>query len=118
MGTAVPHVKEGLLRALAVTGATRNAALPDVPTVAEQGVPGFVVSGWQGWFVPGSTPAPVVDRIQREVARVLAQPEIQIRIKGFGNEVVGSTPVEFDAYYRAEIVKYTKVIADAKIPKQ
>jgi tripartite-type tricarboxylate transporter receptor subunit TctC len=118
MGTSVPHVKEGILRAIGVTGATRNPALPDVPTVAEQGVPGFVVSGWQGWFMPGGTPAPIVERIQQEVARMLAQPEMQERIKGFGNEVVGSTAAEFDAYYRAEIVKYTKVIADAKIPKQ
>jgi tripartite-type tricarboxylate transporter receptor subunit TctC len=118
MGTSVPHIKEGILRAIGVTGANRNPALPNVPTIIEQGVPGFVVSGWQGWFVPGGTPAPIVDRIRREVAKMLAQPDMQERIKGFGNEVVGSTPAEFDAYYKAEIVKYTKVIEDAKIPKQ
>ena len=118
MGTSVPHINEGLLRAIGVTGAQRNAALPNVPTIMEQGVPGFVVSGWQGWFVPGGTPAPIVNRIRQEVAKMLAQPDMQERIKGFGNEVIGSTPAEFDAYYKAEIVKYTKVIEDAKIPKQ
>jgi tripartite-type tricarboxylate transporter receptor subunit TctC len=118
MGTSVPHVKEGILRGLGVTGAARNPALPEVPTIIEQGVPGFVVSGWQGWFVPGGTSAPIVDRIRQEMAKILAQPDMQERIKGFGNEVVGSTPAEFDAYYKAEIVKYTKVIEDAKIPKQ
>jgi tripartite-type tricarboxylate transporter receptor subunit TctC len=118
MGTSVPHIKEGILRAIGVTGATRNPALPDVPTIIEQGVPDFVVSGWQGWFMPGGTPAPIVERIRAEVARMLAKPDLQERIKAFGNEVVGSTPAQFAAYYRAEIVKYTKVIEDAKIPKQ
>jgi tripartite-type tricarboxylate transporter receptor subunit TctC len=118
MGTSVPHIKEGILRAIGVTGATRNAALPDVPTVIEQGVSDFVVSGWQGWFMPGGTPAPIVERIAHEVAKMLAQPDMQARIRGFGNDLIGSTPAEFNAYYRAEIVKYTKVIADAKIPRQ
>ncbi len=118
MGTSVPHIKEGILRALGVTGAKRNPALPDVPTIIEQGVPDFVVSGWQGWFMPAGTPAPVIERIHREVAKMLALPDLQERIRGFGNEVVGSTPAEFNAYYRAEIVKYTKVIEDAKIPRQ
>jgi tripartite-type tricarboxylate transporter receptor subunit TctC len=118
MGTSVPHINEGLLRAIGITGARRNAALPNVPTLMEQGVPGFVVSGWQGWFVPGGTPTPIVERIHREVAKMLAQPDMQQRIKGFGNDVVGSSPTEFEAYYKAEIVKYSKVIEDAKIPKQ
>jgi len=118
MGTSVPHIKEGSLRAIGVTGATRNPALPDVPTIIEQGVPDFVVSGWQGWFMPGGTPAPIVDRMHQQVAKILAQPDMQERIKGFGNEVVGSTPAHFNAYYRTEIGKYTKVIEDAKISRQ
>jgi tripartite-type tricarboxylate transporter receptor subunit TctC len=68
--------------------------------------------------MPAGTPAPVIERIHREVAKMLALPDLQERIRGFGNEVVGSTPAEFNAYYRAEIVKYTKVIEDAKIPRQ
>jgi tripartite-type tricarboxylate transporter receptor subunit TctC len=118
MGTAVPLINDGRIRAIGVTGASRNAALPDVPTVAEQGVPGFEVTGWQGWFMPGGTPAPIVNRISREVAKMLAQPDMQQRIRAIGNDVVGSTPAEFDAFYKAEIVKYAKVIEDAKIPKQ
>jgi tripartite-type tricarboxylate transporter receptor subunit TctC len=118
MGTAVPHIKEGVLRAIGVSGAGRNPTLPDVPTIIEQGVPDFVISGWQGWFVPGGTPAPVVDRIHHEAVKMLALPDMQERIKGFGNEAIGSTPAEFTAFYKAEIVKYTKVIEDAKIPKQ
>ena len=117
-GTAIPLIHEGRIRAIGVTGARRNAALPDVPTVMEQGVPGFTVSGWQGWFVAGGTPAPIVDRIRQEVAKIIAQPDVRDRIKAMGNDVIGSTPAEFDAYYRAEIAKYTKVIADANIPRQ
>ena len=118
MGTSVPHIKEGILRAIGVTGPRRNPAIPEIPTIIEQGVPNFVVSGWQGWFMPGGTPAPIVNRMHQEVAKMLAQPDMQERIKGFGNEMVGSTPAEFDAYYRAEIVRYTKVIEDANIPRQ
>jgi len=81
-------------------------------------VPGFSVSGWQGWFVAGGTPEAIVDRIRQEVAKIIAQPDMQGRIKAMGNDVIGSTPAEFEAYYRAEITKYTKVIADANIPRQ
>ena len=118
MGTAVSHIKEGVLRAIGVSGAERNTALPDVPTVIEQGIADFVISGWQGWFVPGGTPTPIIERIHHEVVTMLALPDMQARIKGFGNEAVGSTPAEFAAFYKAEIAKYAKVIEDAKIPKQ
>ena len=118
MGTAVPLIKDGRIHAIGVTGKTRNAALPEVPTVQEQGVPGFAVSGWQGWFMPGGTPAPVVDRIAQEVAKMLALPGLRERITTIGNDVIGSTPAEFDAYYKSEIGTYAKVIADANIPKQ
>ena len=81
-------------------------------------MPGFTVSGWQGWFMPGGTPAPVVDRIAQEVAKMLALPDLQDRITAIGNDVIGSTPAEFDAYYKSEIAMFAKAIADAKIPKQ
>jgi tripartite-type tricarboxylate transporter receptor subunit TctC len=118
VATAVPLINDGRIVALATTGGKRNPALPDVPTVAEQGVPGFAVYGWQGWFMPAGTPAPVVNRIRAEVVTMLALPDMQQRIKAMGNEPVGSTPAEFEAYYKSEIVAYTKVIADANIPKQ
>jgi tripartite-type tricarboxylate transporter receptor subunit TctC len=118
IATAVPLIDDGRLIALGTTGAKRRAPLSDVPTIQEQGVPGFEVYGWQGWFVRGGTPAPIVERIQAEVAKMLAQPDIQQRIKAMGNLAVGSTPAEFEAYYKAEIGMYTKIIADANIPRQ
>jgi tripartite-type tricarboxylate transporter receptor subunit TctC len=89
-----------------------------VPTVVEQGVPGFTIAGWQGWFMPGGTPAPIVERVQQELVKTLAQPDVHARIKAMGNDVVGSTPAEFDAYYRSEIARFAKVIAAAHIPRQ
>jgi tripartite-type tricarboxylate transporter receptor subunit TctC len=118
IATAIPLINDGRIRALGVTSAKRSAALPQVPTLMEQGVTGFTAFGWQGWFAPAGTPAPIVDRIQRELAKVLALPDIRERITAMGNEVVGSTPAEFDTFYEAEIAKFVKVIADAKIPKQ
>jgi tripartite-type tricarboxylate transporter receptor subunit TctC len=118
IATSVPLIKDGRLVALGTTGAKRSAALPDTPTIQEQGVPGFEAYGWQGWFAPGGTPATVIARIQADVAKVVALPEIKDRIRTMGNEPIGSTPAEFDTYYKAEIVKFTKVIDDAKIPKQ
>jgi tripartite-type tricarboxylate transporter receptor subunit TctC len=118
IATAVPLINDGRLIALGTTGAKRRAPLPDVPTIMEQGVAGFEVYGWQGWFVPAGTPGPVIERIRAEVARIVALPDMQQRIRAMGNEPVGSTPAEFDAYYKAEIGMYTKVIEDAKIPKQ
>ncbi len=116
--TAVPLIKDGRIRALGMTGAKRSAALPEVPTIAEQGVPGFASSGWQGWFMPAATPSPVVDRIRQEVAKALQLADVRARLDAMAYEPVGSTPAKFNAYYRAEIAKFTKVIADAKIPKQ
>jgi tripartite-type tricarboxylate transporter receptor subunit TctC len=118
MGTALPLINDGRLLAIGVTGAKRSPALPNAPTIQEQGVPGFSVYGWQGWFMPGGTPAPIVERIRAEVVKMLALPDMQQRIKAMGNEVIGSTPAEFGAYYKSEIVTYTRVIEDAKIPKQ
>jgi len=118
IATAVPLINDGRLVALGTTGAKRRSPLPDVPTILEQGVKGFEVYGWQGWFVPAGTPVPVIERIRAEVAKIVALPDMQQRIRAMGNEPVGSTPAEFDAYYKAEIAMYTKVIEDAKIPKQ
>jgi tripartite-type tricarboxylate transporter receptor subunit TctC len=118
IATAVPLINDGRLIALGTTGAKRRSPLPDVPTVMEQGVAGFEVYGWQGWFVPAGTPTPIIERIRADVAKIVALPDMQQRIRAMGNEPVGSTSAEFDAYYKAEIAMYTKVIEDAKIPKQ
>jgi tripartite-type tricarboxylate transporter receptor subunit TctC len=118
LATAVPHIKEGRVRALAITGAKRSPTIPDVPTVAEVAVPGFAASGWQGWFMRAGTPPAIVDRVQQEVAKALALPDVRKRLEAMAYEPIGSKPKEFDAYFRAEIVKFGKVIADAKIPRQ
>jgi tripartite-type tricarboxylate transporter receptor subunit TctC len=117
LATAVPHIKEGRIRALAITGAKRSDTIPDVPTVAEAAVPGFASSGWQGWFMPARTPPAIVARIRVEVAKAIALPDVRQRLRAMAYEPVGSKPAEFDAYFRSEIGKFTKVIADAKIPR-
>jgi tripartite-type tricarboxylate transporter receptor subunit TctC len=117
LATAVPHIKEGRIRALAITGAKRSDTIPDVPTVAEVAVPGFASSGWQGWFMPARTPPAIIARIRAEVAKAIALPDVRQRLQAMAYEPVGSKPAEFDAYFRSEIGKFTKVIADAKIPR-
>jgi tripartite-type tricarboxylate transporter receptor subunit TctC len=118
LATAVPLIKDGRIRALGITGAKRSATVPEVPTVAEAGVPGFASTSWQGWFMAAKTPPAIVQRIQQETAKALHLPDVRARLDAMAYEPVGSTPSQFDAYYKSEIVKFTKVIADAKIPKQ
>jgi tripartite-type tricarboxylate transporter receptor subunit TctC len=118
LATAVPQIKEGHVRALGITGAKRSPAVPDVPTVAEQGVPGFASSGWQGWFMPANTPVAIVERIQQDIVKAIASPDMRARLDAMAYEPIGSTPKQFDAYFKSEIAKFTKVIADAKIPQQ
>ena len=98
LATAVPQIKEGHVRALGVTGAKRAAAVPDVPTVAEQGVPGFASSGWQAWFMPANTPAAIVERIQQEIVKAIAHPDVRARLEAMAYEPIGSTPTQFDTY--------------------
>ncbi len=117
MATTVPHLQNGLLKALAVGGAARAPALPDVPTVGET-IPGFESSSWQGFFVPANTPRDVVMTLQRETAKALKAPDLLARLKVGGNEPVGSTPEEFDTRFRADIAKFAKIVKDARIPTQ
>src|SRR6185436_60565 len=118
LATAVPLIQDGRIRGLAITGARRSSTVPDIPTVAESGVPGFASNSWQGWFMAAKTPVPVVERIQQETAKALALPDVRQRLAAMAYEGVGQPPAEFAAYYKDEIAKFTKVIADAKIPKQ
>jgi tripartite-type tricarboxylate transporter receptor subunit TctC len=118
LATARQLIEDGKLRALGVTGARRSEVLPNVPTVAEAGVPGFASSSWQGFFVTAKTPHDIVATIQRETAKVLQMPDVRERLRGFAYEPVGSTPQEFGAYFRAEIEKFAKVVKDAHIPVQ
>jgi tripartite-type tricarboxylate transporter receptor subunit TctC len=117
MATTLPLIEAGRLKALAIGGAKRSAAMPTVPTVAET-IPGFESTSWQGYFVPTGTPREAVVRLQQEMVKVLKLPDVIERLRAGGNEGIGSTPEEFDARFRADLIKYAKIIADAKIPKQ
>ncbi len=107
-------VKDGRLRAIAVSAAKRSDVLPDVPTVAETN-PGFEVSSWYGLFAPAKTPKAIVDRLQREVAAVLQLPEIRERYAKGGFVPVGNKPVEFAAQVKADLARWGKVVKDANI---
>jgi tripartite-type tricarboxylate transporter receptor subunit TctC len=116
--TAKPNIDAGLVRALGIAGARRSPSLPDVPTIAESGVPGFESGSWQGWFVPAGTPAEVIALIQREAAKALKMPDVRARMDATANEVIGSTPDEFAVKYKADMAQFAKVVKDAGIPQQ
>ena len=118
MATSLPHVAAGTVRALAVAGAKRSAALPNVPTVAESGLAGFESSSWQGWFVPAGTPREIVGIIQRAAGQALSAPDLLERLRVTGNVPVGSAPEEFDATFKADLVKFAKIVKEAHIPAQ
>jgi tripartite-type tricarboxylate transporter receptor subunit TctC len=110
-----PHIQAGRLRALAVTGAKRSVALPDVPTMAEAGFKGQEADTLQGVLVPAGTPDGVVTRLHSDVTRVLAQPAVKERVASLGFDIVASTPEQFTAQIRSEITKWGKVIRAAGI---
>ena len=107
---AMPHIKSGKIRALAVTGAKRSPALADVPTIAEQGFPGVEATAWYGVLAPAGTPKPVVTRLHDETVRILKLPDVSQRLDALGFEIVGSTPEQFGAYIKSEIRKWEKVV--------
>ena len=111
---AVPHIKSGTLRPLAVMSAKRSSGLPDVPSIAEE-VPGFDVVGWIGAVVPSGTPAPVIERLNKEFNAALAAPDVRQRIEGMLFEPAGNRPEEFGAFIKAEVERWGKVIRDAGI---
>jgi tripartite-type tricarboxylate transporter receptor subunit TctC len=113
--TAVQQVNAGTLRALGVTGARRSPALPDVPTMAEAGLPDQEAYTWQGVLVPARTSKPIVDFLYRALVKVVAQPDVKERFATLGFEPVANSPDEFAAQVKSEIVKWGKVIHDADI---
>jgi tripartite-type tricarboxylate transporter receptor subunit TctC len=118
IGTSVgllPHTRSGKLRAIAVTGAKRSAAAPEVPTFAESGVPGYEHEPWNGMFGPARMPKAVLAKINAEVIRVLNSPEVRKVLEGDGADVVGSTPEQFAVVLKVEIAKWTKVAKAAGI---
>jgi tripartite-type tricarboxylate transporter receptor subunit TctC len=115
ISSGMPHIKGGKVRGLAVTSAQRSPALPDVPTVAESGFPGFEANGWLGIFVPNGTPPAVIARLNSEIAKVMQNPEVQKQLLAQGVESRHTTPPQFGAFVQSENAKWGKIIADAGI---
>ena len=111
--SVLPFIKAGRLRALAVTTAQRSPSMPELPTVAEAGVPGFESITWHGVVVPSQTPPSVIERLNRTINAVLAQKEFSERLSALGAEVAGGTPQDFAAYIAREIPKWAKVVKDS-----
>ncbi len=112
---SLPHIRAGALRAIAVTSAQRHPLLPEVPTIAEQGFPGFEALSWQGLFAPAGTPAPILARLHTEVAEALSAPEIRDPFAQQGFVVAASPPDDFAAFVRAEVEKWRGVVRAGNI---
>jgi tripartite-type tricarboxylate transporter receptor subunit TctC len=112
---AMAHVKGGTLRALAITGAKRNPELPDVPTMAEAGFVGQEAETMQGLLAPAGTPKDVVEKLHREVVKIVSQPDTRVKLLAMGFDPVGNTPEQFSTYINSEITRWSKVIREAKL---
>ena len=113
--TISAFIKDNRLVPIGVASRTRSKVLPEVPTMIELGVPDFEVSSWYGLLAPARTPRPIVERLQREVAAVLALPEVRERYLKGGFEPVGNTPAEFAQQIRADLARWSKVVKDANL---
>ncbi|HEV7391527.1 MAG TPA: tripartite tricarboxylate transporter substrate binding protein, partial [Burkholderiales bacterium] len=114
----LPQVRSGKLRALAMTAAKRSAAMPDLPTVAESGVPGYEAASWYGVLAPAGTPRPIMEKLNSEIVRIARTPEVRERLAADGADPVGSSPEEFAAYIKLELARWARVIDQARIPRQ
>jgi tripartite-type tricarboxylate transporter receptor subunit TctC len=112
---AMPQIKGGKLKALGVTTPKRMSSLPEVPTIAESGLPGFSYTLWGGLFAPAGTPASAIDSLNREVNTLLAQPDIRARLEADNVAVPKNTPTEFADYVKSESAKFEKLIKDANV---
>lgn len=113
--SSLPHVKSGKLRALAVTPAKRSPLRPELPTVAEAGVPGYEATTWFGLLAPAGTPKPIIEKLHNEVVKILKTPDMKSRLDQLGAEPIGNTPEEFTAAMKQEMAKWAKVVADAAV---
>lgn len=115
MYAASAHLKAGKLRALAITSLKRSPLFPDVPTMAEQGFPGFEISNWQGFVAPAATPRPIIQLLNEVTNKALADPEIKAQMLAQGNELGGGTPEQFAAHIKAESERWSKLVQTAGI---
>ncbi|MEO7727325.1 MAG: tripartite tricarboxylate transporter substrate binding protein [Burkholderiales bacterium] len=113
--SVLPHVKDGRLRIIAVTTPKRARMLPDVPTIAESGVPGYEFTGWMGVLVPTNTPQETVRKLQQEIAKIIFVPAMEQRLAADAAESVGSTSAEFAAFLKTDIARWTRVVKEANI---
>lgn len=115
-GASLPFVNDGRVRGLAITSLKRSSAAPNLPTVAEQGFPGFEALSWFGLMAPKGTPQPILDKVREAAMKALSDPDLKPKFAALGLEPIGSTPAEMSAIMASDIPKWEKVIRDAKIP--
>ncbi len=113
--SCLPYVKVGRLRAMAVSSAKRSAVLPELPTIAEGGVPGYVTTTWHGWLAPAGTPSPIITRLNIELAKAARAPDVAERMAADGGEPIGSSPERFQQLLASEIMRWRKVVQVAGI---
>ncbi len=115
LATGMPYIRAGRVRTLAVAGAQRFALLPEVPTVAEAGVPGYAIHNWAGVFVAAGTPRPIIDRLNVEIVKALAAPDVRQKLLEMGLVAATNTPDQFASFIQSETVKWAKVVKDANL---
>lgn len=113
IASAIPHVKAGKLRALAVTTAKRSSVMPDVPTLAESGLPGYELNSWQAVFAPAGTPKPIIDRLYTEISKILQMPDVQKRLSDLGLDLSGMPPQELAALIKADVPRLGKIVRES-----
>jgi tripartite-type tricarboxylate transporter receptor subunit TctC len=111
----LPHVNTGRLRGIAVTGVNRSPVAPDIPTIAEAGVPGYVSGVWYGVLAPARTPKEIIARLNTEVVKVMHHPDMRDKLSAEGGEVVGSSPEQFSEFIKAELRRWAKVVKEGNI---
>ncbi len=115
IATVVQYVRAGRVRALGISSLERSPALPDVPTIASAGFPGFEAKEWYGLVAPAGTPMPIVARLNREIVRIMHLPEINARIVEQGAEIVADSPDQFGVFIKAELAKWTKIVRETRM---
>jgi tripartite-type tricarboxylate transporter receptor subunit TctC len=111
--STLPHIRSGKLRALAISSAERSSVMPELPTIAESGVPGFSISSWFGWTAPTRTPAAILSKLSSELAKAVRHSDVVKNLAEDGGQAIGSTPEEFRKFIAAETPRWSKVVKDS-----